>query len=233
MTRYFLMRCADSRSLGRAAASSRWPVSLGSWERLNEAFATGGWAGFRRCLRCMAVLRGGTAALMQVTAALAPAKLVSSLYRLAVLPRCAVLPALYCPAGEGVVLIFTVTGSGNFQGCARMTSAAEEGVRALLLPACSSSCCCCCCCCRSWGRVGVPGCCAMPCAACLLACEPCCLPAAARCPAHSTAARPGSPMQPQQAWATLSKHRVLPMFATVSGGAGCHGGLPRGVDQAA
>jgi hypothetical protein len=29
-----------------------------------------------------------------------------------------------------MVLIFTVTGSGNFQGCARMASAAEEGVRA-------------------------------------------------------------------------------------------------------
>ena len=53
MTRYFLMRCADSRSLARAAASSRWPVSLGSWERLNEVFATGGWAGFRRYWCCM------------------------------------------------------------------------------------------------------------------------------------------------------------------------------------
>ena len=81
------------------------------------------------------LLRGGTAALMQVPAALAGAHLVLSVSSL---PQCYVPPALYRPAGEGVVLIFTVTGSGNFQGCARMASAAEEGVRApaaRLLPA--------------------------------------------------------------------------------------------------
>lgn len=40
-TRYFLMRCAESRLLDRAARLSVWPVSFGVQQRVNDAFAGG------------------------------------------------------------------------------------------------------------------------------------------------------------------------------------------------
>lgn len=148
--RYFLMRAAEARVLSRSQKDARWPVGLGALDRLNAAFAEGerlvssvclcmescdvcshaapveshACTTRQRCLVVPAVIEiegrpperrpGWTGAASHPQAAPTP------LHDAASPPR---RPA---PAGGPVTLIFTVTGSGAFQGCARMLSEATQ-----------------------------------------------------------------------------------------------------------